>query len=299
MVIEESTLLSFIEQGFKVAKTIPEYFSKYSNKIYTNQQHTILVVLKQKLRTTWRDLIEILRITTIPQKIGLKRIPNFTTLIKFSKKLSPVLINKLLAYSTSLSNPKSLKLGVDATGLELDNASKHYVEIVEKDTTRKDVIQVTACGLMDSLFISSARVERYNVVRNNNFLQVVEESSQLGKVDFVAADKGYDSHNNHKFVMLDIKAKSLIKLKNVSTKRRNWRKNYRKLADKQFDEKLYHQRSKIETIFSMIKRRYGSQIKGKSRETQIQESYYKLLTHNLDRLCKIILRLFEGFIRAE
>jgi len=171
------------------------------------------------------------------------------------------LLNKLLAYSTSLSNPKILKLGVDATGLELDNASKHYAKILDKDTTRKDVIQVTACGLMDTLLISSARVERYNVVRNNNFLPLVEESSKLGKVDFVAADKGYDAHNNHKFVMLDLMAKSLIKLKNVSTKRRNWRKNYRKIAAKQFDEKLYHQRSKIETIFSMVKRRYGATIK--------------------------------------
>ena len=94
-------------------------------------------------------------------------------------------------------------------------------------------------------------------MRNNNFLPVVEESSQLGKVEFAAADKGYDAHNNHKLIMLGLKAKSLIKLKKVSTKRRNWRENYRKIASKQFDEKLYHQRSKIETIFSMIKRKYG------------------------------------------
>ena len=72
-------------------------------------------------------------------------------------------MNKLEAYSTSLSKPKSLKLGVDATGLELDQASRRYAKILNKDTTKKDVIQVTACGLMDSLFISSARVERYNV----------------------------------------------------------------------------------------------------------------------------------------
>jgi len=289
--VKESKLLKFIERGFEVAKVIPLYFSKYANKIYTNHQHIVLVVLKQKLRMTWRDLIEILKISTIPKEIGLTKIPHFTTLIKFSKKFSPVLVNKLLAYSTSLSRPKLLKLGVDATGLELDQASKHYAQILNKDTTKKDVIQVTACGLMDSLFISSARVERYNVVRNNNFLPVVEESSQIGKVDFVAADKGYDTHENHKFIMLNLKAKSLIKLKNVSTKRRNWRKNYRKLAAKQFDDKLYHQRSKIETIFSMIKRKYNPHIKGKSRETQIQEGYHKLLTHNLDRLCEIISKI--------
>ena len=83
MVVEESVLLNFIKQGLEVAKTIPEYFSKYSNKIYTNHQHTVLVVLKQKLRTTWRDLAEILKITTISKELGLRKIPHFTTLIKF------------------------------------------------------------------------------------------------------------------------------------------------------------------------------------------------------------------------
>lgn len=297
MFVEESVLLNFVEQGLEVSKAIPEYFSKYSNKIYTNHQHIVLVVLKQKLRTTWRDLIEILKITIIPEKIGLKRIPDFTTLIKFSQKLSPLLLNNLLAYSTSLSNPKSLKLGVDATGLELDNASKHYAKILNKDTTKKDVIQITACGLMDTLFISSARVERYNVVRNNNFLPVVEESSQLGKVDFVAADKGYDFNNNHEYVVRQLNAKCCIKVREKLLGRAG-RSTIRKRVLRNFDEKTYHQRSKIETIFSMIKRKYNPQIKGKSRETQIQEAYQKLLTHNLDRLCKIILRLFEGFIRA-
>jgi|SRR3989338_8118211 len=91
----------------------------------------------------------------------------------------------------------------------------------------------------------------------------------------------FQMNNLHRFVMFNLKAKSLIKLKNVSTKRKNWRKNYRKIASKQFDEKLYHQRSKIETIFSMIKIKYNPKIKAKSRETQIQEGYHKLLTHNL------------------
>ena len=48
----------------------------------------------------------------------------------------------------------------------------------------------------------------------------------------------------------------------------------------------------------MVKRKYNPKIRGKTRETQIQEGYHKLLTHNLDRLCKIISTLLEGFIRT-
>jgi len=36
--------------------------------------------------------------------INLKQIPHFTTLIRFSKKLSPLLIRKLISYSCKRSN---------------------------------------------------------------------------------------------------------------------------------------------------------------------------------------------------
>lgn len=295
MDVKNSRILKFIEQGLEVAKAIPKYFSQFSNKIYTNHQHLVLVVLKQKLRTTWRELIDLLNISTIPEALNLKRVPHFTTLIRFSQKISAVIVNELLAYSTSLSKPLKLKLGVDATGLALDNASQYYQIRMCTEIKRKGLIQVTACGLMDSLLIASARLERYGSVRNNNFLSVVEESSKLGQVEFVAADKGYDFNDNHRFVMQDLKAKSYIKVREKLMGRRS---ALRKRALRNFDEKAYHQRSKIETIFSMIKRKYGSAIRGKSRETQIQEGFHKLLAHNLDRLCKIISRLKKGFIRA-
>ena len=295
MVINNSTLLNFINQGLDVAKAIPKYFSKYSNRIFTNHQHLVLIVLKQKLRSTWRDLIELLKISSIPKVLRLKRIPHFTTLIKFSKRISPILVNKLLAYSAKLSKPKKLKLGVDATGLALDNASRYYQVRLAVKRRRKSVIQVTACGLMDSLLVSSAQLNKYKSVRNNNFLPVVKKSAKLGEVEFVTADKGYDFNDNHKYVLQELKTNSYIK---VREKMMGKRSAIRRRALREFDEEIYHQRSKIETIFSMIKRKYGDALRGKSTKTQIQEGYHKLLTHNLDRLCKLFLGLLEGFIRA-
>lgn len=296
MEVNNSKYLKFIQQGLEVAKAIPKYFSKYSNKIFTNQQHLVLVVLKQKLKTTWRNLLEILKISVIPEQLNLRRIPHFTTLIKFSKRISPLLVNKLLAYSTRLSKPQNLGLGVDATGLELDNGSKHYELIRGKDCEKRDVIQITACGLMDSLIVSSARVERHKTVRNNNFLAVVQESAQLGQIDFVCADKGYDSNKNHEYLIRELKTKSCIKIREKSVSKRAGRSTIRKRVLRTFDDKTYHQRSKIETIFSMIKRNYGSAIKSKSKETQIQEGYHKLLTHNIERLCEILSQIIsQGF----
>jgi len=283
---KKSYYLKFINQSLEVAKAIPKYFSKFSKKIFNNHQKLTLLVLKQKLRTTYRDLIELLKISNIPKIIKLKQIPHFTTLIKFSKKLSPLLVRKLITYSCRRSNPKNLNLGVDATGLELDRTSEHYAMVKGRSIRRKYILQITACGLMDSMLISSVRIGKYISVRNNNFLSVVKESAKLGNVEYVAADKGYDSKNNHDYVIRNLNAESCIKVREGCIGRHG--NSLRKRVLREFDDKKYHQRSKIETIFSMIKKRYGSAIKARYKASQIMEAYHKILTHNLDRLCTII-----------
>ena len=55
------------------------------------------------------------------------------------------------------------------------------------------------------------------------------------------------------------------------------------------NKKIYHQRSKVETVFSVIKRKYGSFILSKSFETQKKELLIRLITYNIDR--KLIISL--------
>ena len=107
------------------------------------------------------------------------------------------------------------------------------------------------------------------------------------KTTFVCADKGYDSTKNHKFVIKNLQAKSLIKVrKNLSTHSRSTLR--RKIANN-FDEKLYHQRSKTETIFSVIKRKYDSHLKARTFSTQKKEIIFKLITYNIDKIINFYL----------
>jgi len=117
---KESKYLSFIDKALELCKEIPRYFSKFSNKIFCNHQKLVLLILKQKLRTTYRDLVEILKISNIPLYIGLKRIPHHTTLVKFVKKIKLRLLNFLLP------NKSANVVGIDATGFSVKNRSKHY-----------------------------------------------------------------------------------------------------------------------------------------------------------------------------
>ena len=112
----------------------------------------------------------------------------------------------------------------------------------------------------------------------------------------VSADKGYDSNKNHTYVIHELNAKSCIKVKKYFGQ--SGKGLIRKKAFKTFDEKAYHQRSKVETIFSVIKRKYGSVIKSKTYATQKNELLYRILAYNIDRLVKLTLKFMKGFYRA-
>jgi len=55
-----------------------------------------------------------------------------------------------------------------------------------------------------------------------------------------------------------------------------------------WDETLYHYRNLVETMFSVLKRRYGEEVRAKKYRNQIKEVKFKLLVHNLDRYVKVI-----------
>jgi len=52
----------------------------------------------------------------------------------------------------------------------------------------------------------------------------------------------------------------------------------------------YHQRSNVETTFSMIKKKFGGALRSKSRTAQINEALCKVLAHNI---CVIIQSMNE------
>ena len=279
------SLIKFVKVLFLLFEIIrfPKHFSKFSNKIFDNHQLVILLVLKQKLRTTYRGLIEILKVAeTLRLAIGLNRIPHHTTLVKFAKKIKTKLLNLLLPHR------KAEMTGLDGTGFEIENRSMHYQIRTARSTYRR-YIKLSISADLDKQIILKHEINKSPRHDSKDFMSCIKDI----KTSFVCADKAYDSNENHRFIIQDLNAKSLIAIKNYGIKRKSWKKNWRKHALKLFDEKLYHQRSKIESIFSSIKRKYGSCLRARTFSTQEKEIIFKLITYNLDRKIKSILRGFQ------
>lgn len=56
------------------------------------------------------------------------------------------------------------------------------------------------------------------------------------------------------------------------------------IKKREFDDTLYHQRNKCETIFSVIKRRFESEIKSYHDIMKEKELLYRVLAYNCHRM---------------
>jgi len=266
--ISHSKLINFIELAKGISNKLPRYNSKFSNRIYDNHQKIIILVFRQKLKTTYRGIIEFLEINEEARRmIGLKRIPNHSTLIKFMKRISASLLDSLLAIK------EAEIIAVDSTGFETESMSYYYRTIHNAVKPRRHYAKLSIAIDARKQFVLAEKIRRGPRNDNIDFKPVLKNLS----AKFVVADKGYDSRENRRFV-LRMKAYPHIPRRITSGA------TYEKIGVKiKFNESIYHQRSKVESVFSAIKRKYGSIIRSRSFSQQKKEIICRLIAYNLDR----------------
>ena len=272
--------LNFIDEALILAKKIPKYFSIYSNKIYCNHRKFAILILMQKLKTTSRGIVSWLRCNPNARlHLGLNTVPVHTTILRFAKK-----INKTISRFLRIREAKTV--AVDGTGFELESKSYYYRTAWNNETRkRKNFLKLSIVVDTDKQVILTYKIRKK--LRNDtiDFKGLLKNLN----VDYVLADKGYDSRSNRLFVIRNLKAMPCI------PRRKNSGATYiigRKKVE--FDKKLYRQRPKVETVFSVIKRKYGSVIRSRSFVSQKVELISKLIAYNIDRISMFMLGLHHS-----
>ncbi|WP_372960247.1 transposase [Methanoregula sp.] len=108
-------------------------------------------------------------------------------------------------------------------------------------------------------------------------------------------DHGYDSEKMHRFIRESLHADSIIPARshlfstNVSGK-------YRKEMTENFDSTRYRKWILVETKFSILKRRFGADLKSRKFQTQKKEISCTIILANLDRFIQFVWRMV--FYRA-
>jgi len=208
--------------------------------------------------------------------LNLKSIPDHSTLVKFHKRINANILDDLLCKKEVITS------AIDSSGFETTHMSYHYANVWNRQDKRRyrRYLKVSIAIDTDSQYILSQKIRLGPRNDHIDFESVMEGVN----CKFVVADKGYDSKSNRYFVLRKMKAYPHIPYRKMSG--RNYERAGVPLI---FNEKIYHQRSKVETVFSVIKRKYGCFVLSKSFDTQKKELLFRMVAYNIDR--KIILSL--------
>lgn len=275
---KNSELKDFLLSARKLINKFPRYNSKFSNRIYDNHQKMIILVFKQKMRMTYRGIIKFFRFSGIARSLlNLKRVPDHSTLVKFHNRLRANDLDNFLC-------KKQVKISaIDASGFETNYMSYHYANVWNRKDKRKyrRYLKISIAICTDTQYILSQKIRLGPRNDNIDFEPVMKKV----KCKYVVADKGYDSKKNRYFVLRNMNAYPHIPYRKFSGR------NYERAGvPLKFNKKIYHQRSKVEGVFSVIKRKYGSYVLSRSFESQKKELLFRLIAYNIDR--KIILSIY-------
>ena len=138
MKIRENMLIKFVRTAHGVSRnSVHTYSNKFSRHDFTQHQLPSLLCLKERMNKHYRDFIEELELMPRVVKIlRLKKIPHFTTLQKFFKRISSFLLEKVLTQTVKLFDIDDAWIAIDGTGHSSSYASLYYAKKLKKQKKR-------------------------------------------------------------------------------------------------------------------------------------------------------------------
>ena len=273
-------------------KTLPRYSHQFSPHKFTLAQLFACLVLKTFLKTDYRGLAQwLVDCPDLCRVIDLTTVPHFTTFHKASHKILALpKAHKLLQETVRMAMQHYYvdQAAIDSTGLEVGYTSHYFVR-------RRHVKGLCAyqsmlygrypkltviCDCRNHLILSvkTTRGPSPDMATLIPTLQRLPKGISLGTL---LADAGYDSERNHVYARDYRKIRTVIPPRAGRRTDRLPRTKYRRQMKERFNQTLYRQRSQVETVFSMIKRRWGTAVRSRHFTAQEREMWLVVLTHNL------------------
>jgi hypothetical protein len=289
---------------------IKKFSSKYSNRLFTNYQHIVLLVLKQKSQSGYEAFIdeELVEWPHIVEFLELKTIPHPDTLNKFANRIKQGILELVLLQATARTGIKKLVLGQDGTGFKAKKISHYFVFRLEysqrknakkkkrgrpsKKRKVKRYIYVQIMVELRTQMPLAVLISRKPGDDYNKFQPCAKKVIQLGKeIKLVVLDKGYDAEKVHEFIREVLGAESIIPARNEDKPIYKTIGRYRKLMKRGYSKKKYHQRSKNETVNSVVKRKWSDGTLAMTWRMQNKELIFRLILYAARRFTSIFLFL--------
>jgi hypothetical protein len=255
---------------------IPKSFSKKNNNVFSNEKHIIIQVLMQSEKKHYRDMPDFLEL--VKNEVGLRRIPHFTTINKFSLRVKPYWFELLI--EQIIKSVESDIAAIDGTGFSLNHRSRYFCTVAGEV---KRFMQFNACCELKNKLITAVRIRRKRRHENIDVEYLMKKSAKQLKIDYFLADKAYDSEKNHELAERH-HAKLIVPLRNNGNVPVNRIEGcHRKQLKKNFPKEIYRNRVIIEGVFSALKRRYGELIYAKKFITEKNELLCRVLAYDVEK----------------
>lgn len=181
----------------------------------------------------------------------------------------------------------------DATGFGSSKFIRWFDIRVKKEVNKRTWRKCHAiCGVMSNI-VTSVEITDGDVNDTTQFKDLVNNTAENFEIKEVSADKGYLSRDNMEVVQKFGGIPYIPFKSNVTGKAGGsliWKKMFIEFQNRQEDYmRHYHKRSNIESVWSMIKARFGNNLRSKKEEAQDNEVLLKVLCHNL---CVLIQEMF-------
>lgn len=164
-----------------------------------------------------------------------------------------------------------------------------------KTFTRR-FLKLTIGTELRTQLVTAIKLRRGPANDNKDFAPVVRKAHRIKPIKIGIGDKGFDDEDNHRLLREELGAMSIIPARHEDVP--VWRTGgrYRKEMKRGYSQKKYHQRSKDETVFSVVKRTMGDEVRSVRVRGQNNEMRLKIISYNAARIAGLADSLLRGFL---
>jgi len=223
------------------------------------------------------------------EALQLRSVPDYTTLYRFLKRLEDDTIDRGLEETVLRlrcgRRSTRVTAGVDGTGLSYNSVSTFFIRRIEQHsrgmTRHRHWLKWLIVADLQQQILLSQRARQGPRCDTPALPGLVDVAASRVPISLVLADAEFDSEAHHQHIRQRLGARSSI----PANPRRGVPKGaIRNQRYRAFPRKQYGPRAKIETIFSVVKRKLSSRAPGRNLPTQIRQALLLGLTYNLYRL---------------
>lgn len=219
---------------------------------------------------------------TIWRLLGVVKLPSKSCLQRFQQQLTTAYLRMLLRRIALQYYQLCADMFADATGFTLNRVSSWFNLQLKRVTRKKDYYKLHIIGLERWQLLFDFRITKGTRHDGPPLRRMLKP---LTKIGLLLADGAYACRATLKLI-LSKGGSPFLRFSKATTGNskgcmqwgiqfqffKNWHSLWMH---------IYNQRSRVESIFSAIKRRYGDHLRGKSRRSRFRELIFRLIAYNL------------------